>query len=87
MTSRRRALTLLPFLVLVAACNRETYPPDVVQNFVDSCKTKSEEKLCRCAIAQLQRRYTLDQFRGYESEMRGGRVPAEVMGVVADCQR
>jgi hypothetical protein len=83
----RRALVVLSVLVLVAACNRETYPPDVVENFVNSCKTKSDEKLCRCAIGQLQRRYTLDQFRGYESEMRAGRVPAEVMEVVSDCQR
>jgi hypothetical protein len=86
MSARSRAAGLV-LLVLAAACGGNSYPPDVVQNFVDSCKVRSDERTCRCAITAIQRRYTLEQFNDYEAEMRAGRVPAEMMEVVSDCQR
>ena len=86
MRARSGAAGLL-LLVLAAACGGNSYPPDVVKNFVDSCKQRSNESTCRCAITAIQKRYTLEQFQGFEAEMLAGRVPAEMMEVVSDCQR
>jgi hypothetical protein len=80
-------LKAVGLLLLVAACGGNSYPPDVVKNFVDSCKQRSSERTCACAIRAIQRRYTLEQFMAFEAEMRQGRVPGEMMEVVADCQR
>jgi hypothetical protein len=75
--------------LLALACRRapDVYPSDVVANFMASCTTRSEERVCRCAIDALQQRFTLEEFRGFEGRMRAGELPQESMDAVAGCRR
>ena len=78
-------------LVLVAAlaCRRrpaDVYPADVVQNFMTSCTTRADDRVCRCAIDALQQRIPLEQFRGFERRLSAGDMPREMLDAVADCR-
>jgi hypothetical protein len=83
----RRALFVLA--LVSAACSRapeHPYPKEVVDNFVASCRARAPEDACRCAIDTLQRRFTLEQFQGYERQMReSGTLPKEMGDAVNDC--
>ena len=84
-----RALVMLLLLLAgVLACRRtaDVYPPEIVRNFMTTCTTRSSERVCRCAIDALQQRYTLDEFTRFETRMRSGEVPKEMMDAVAGCR-
>jgi hypothetical protein len=85
---RRRAALLIA--VACAACGgrgADVYPPDVVQNFMSACTAGSDERVCRCALDALERRFTVEQFLGFEARMRGGEMPKEMIDAVAGCGR
>ncbi|TMA34936.1 MAG: hypothetical protein E6J83_17900 [Deltaproteobacteria bacterium] len=84
----------LPAALLVAmacaACGgrgADLYPPDVVQNFMSACTARSDERICRCALDALERRFGIEQFLGLEAHMRGGEMPKEMIDAVAGCGR
>jgi hypothetical protein len=62
------------------------YPSEVVETFVASCRTRVGESVCRCAIDRIQRRWSLDEFKAFETRMAQGEVPKELVDSVADCQ-
>jgi len=73
-----------------AACGRrsaDVYPPDVVQNFMSECTARSNERACRCALEVLERRFSIEQFRGFEARMREGVVPEEMVDAATGCRR
>ena len=87
---RRRDRGIGVGLVLLAAGCRggppNPYPQDVVDNFVASCRSqRADERICRCAIDRIQRRYSLDEFRAFEARMAQGEVVKELMDTVTDC--
>ncbi len=85
--SRIRSLCLL-VLLAVAACGgdpEEPYPPELVANFLRSCQVKGTKVGCECAIDRIQRTFTLDQFKAFETRMAKGDVPPELMNAIADC--
>jgi hypothetical protein len=63
------------------------YPPEVVEAFVASCRTRADEEVCRCAIDRIQRRWSLDEFKAFEARMANGDVPKELVDSVADCPK
>jgi hypothetical protein len=78
----------LALVLLAAGCRGgppHPYPQDVVENFVTSCRTHTEERVCRCAIDRIQRRYSLDEFRAFEDRMGRGEVVKELIDTVSDC--
>ncbi len=85
-----RAARLAIALVLGGAlgCRREpdVYPADVVANFMKTCTTRSDTRVCRCAIDALQHRFTLAEFHGFEARMQAGELPKEMMDAVAGCR-
>jgi hypothetical protein len=83
-----RLVALLGALLAVA-CRRDpdVYPADVVANFLSNCTTRSDQAVCRCAIDQLQQRFTLEEFRRVEARMRAGEMPAEAVQAVQGCRR
>jgi hypothetical protein len=85
---KRRALVLV-VVCGALGCRREpdVYPADVVRNFLTACTTRSDERVCRCAIDTLQHRFTLEQFEGFEARMRTGEAPKEMMDAVGECRR
>ena len=85
---RSRAALLVA--LACAACGRrsaDVYPPDVVQNFMSECTARSNERACRCALEVLERRFSIEQFLGFEARMRGGEMPKEIIDAVAGCGR
>ena len=62
------------------------YPAEIVENFVTSCRTRADEKICRCAIDRIERRWSLDEFKAFETRMAAGDVPKEMVDTIADCR-
>jgi len=48
------------------------YPAEVVDNFMTECTTRSDARVCRCALDALERRFTLQQFLDFEARLRAG---------------
>jgi hypothetical protein len=63
------------------------YPPEVVEAFVASCRTKADESICRCAIDRIQRRWSLDEFKAFEARLAHGDVPKELVDSVDGCKK
>jgi len=85
---RSRAALLL--VLACAACRgrkADVYPPEVVSNFMSECTSRGNERACRCALEALERRFSIEQFRGFEARMRNGDVPREVVDAANDCRR
>jgi hypothetical protein len=85
----RYLLILGTGVAIGAACKGgppNPYPEDVVANFVTACRTNAAESICTCAIDKIQRRFTLDEFRGFEQRMAQGQSPKELIDSVAECR-
>jgi hypothetical protein len=87
---RRRGWALGVGLALLAASGcagdpPNPYPSEVVETFVASCRTRSDERICRCAIDRIQRRWSLDEFKAFEARLAQGEVPKELVDSVAEC--
>jgi len=88
--SRMRRQTALLIAMVCAACggrSADVYPPDVVRNFMSACTARSDERVCRCALDALERRFSVEQFLGFEARMRSGEMPKEMIDAVAGCGR
>ena len=88
--SRMRRQTALLIAMVCAACggrSADVYPPDVVRNFMSACTARSDERVCRCALDALERRFSVEQFLAFEARMRGGEMPKEMIDAVAGCRR
>jgi hypothetical protein len=73
-------------MLLATSCGPPNpYPPDVVETFVTSCRANADERVCRCAIDHIQRRYSLDEFRAFEERIGKGETVKEMIDTVADC--
>jgi hypothetical protein len=81
----RGALVLLVASAACAGPSRDVYPAEVVRNFMDACTRRSDERVCRCALDTLQGRFTLEEFRAFEAEVRAGEVPKPMVDAVGDC--
>jgi hypothetical protein len=82
-----------PLLVLLAvlgvACGERggrVYPADVVEHFMRGCTANASRATCGCALAALERRFTLDEFRAFEARMARREVPKDVVDAVASCR-
>jgi len=84
-----RLQTTVLAIVLAAACGshkEDVYPPEVVQNFMRSCRAGSEQRTCRCALDALQSHFTVEEFRALETRVSKGEVPKEMVDVTAACR-
>jgi hypothetical protein len=71
-----------------------TYPKEVVQQFTRGCQENTPkdikpdlaEKICTCAIAQIQQKYTLGEFKTLGDELRKtGQPPQEIREMLKGC--
>jgi hypothetical protein len=72
-----------------AACRRDgnAYPAEVAENFMHACTSRASEKSCRCALDELQRRYTLEQYQTIEGGIAAkNQVPKEIVGIMDACR-
>ena len=82
---QRRSMLLLA--AVWAGCRHaDVYPAEVVNNFMTECTTRSDARVCRCALDALERRFTLQQFLDFEARLRAGEVPKEMVDAAADCR-
>jgi hypothetical protein len=74
--------------LLAGACapKPDSYPPEVVENFLKSCEMRSKPRVCRCGLDALQDRFSVEQFRGFEAQLRKGEAPKEMMDAIAGCR-
>jgi hypothetical protein len=77
-------------LALVGAgCQQRgnVYPAEVAENFMRACTARASEKACRCALAELQRRYTLEQYQAIEGAIAAKKqVPGDLNQVMDACR-
>jgi hypothetical protein len=81
-------LVVVGLLFLAAACGGgppNPYPAEMVENFVASCRTRTDETVCRCSIDRIQRRYSVEEFKAFEARMSNGHVVPELLDTVAEC--
>jgi hypothetical protein len=71
-----------------------TYPKEIVQDFTRGCKENTPkeikpdlaEKICTCAIGQIQQKYTLGEFRDLGEQLRKtGTPPNEIRDTIKGC--
>lgn len=56
----------------------DTYPQEVVNEFVKSCRTAgSSGKLCTCLIEKIQEKYSFEEFTVLELKLKSGAPPEE----------
>jgi hypothetical protein len=73
--------------------NSHTYPARQVQEFTDGCKSTlvsniGEEKagkLCSCMITEIQKKYTLGQFKEVAKQIEKNNTPLEVTNIATEC--
>ena len=65
----------------------DVYPPEVVQNFLSACQSRTDQRVCRCALDAIEGQFSLEEFQAFEARMRHGEAPREIMNAVADCRR
>jgi hypothetical protein len=62
------------------------YPEQVEKNFLKACEVQGTPEKCKCALANVEERFTLDQFKNEEAAISAGRKPSrKLTGVVAEC--
>jgi hypothetical protein len=84
----RLSAVALGMLFVLAACRREThrYAPEVVENFMRSCRVRASEKSCRCALAEIEARYSPQEYAAIEAKMSAGeKPPNELLEVIRTC--
>ena len=89
-SARRLARRLLVLAVVAVAgckaCDRgHPYPPEVIDNFVASCRASASESACRCTVERMRRLYTYEEFQTVERRLQAGDVPPEVSEIIAAC--
>jgi hypothetical protein len=87
---RARACLVLAWLSLAGAACRErgnVYPAEVTENYMRACTSRASEKACRCSLAEIQRRYTLEQYQAIEGAIAAkNQVPKELVAVMEACR-
>ena len=61
-------------VLLLASCGNEPYPPEAMMNFMNSCHQSSggNTKFCSCAIENIQKALSYDEFLKLETRMAMG---------------
>jgi len=82
-------LTLL--LATAFGCGKplHDYPPSVVDNFLGACRSNGgSDHACHCALDELRRRYTADEYEALEKKVRDGdQASTKLLAeAVADCR-
>ena len=81
---------ILIWLSLGAAACRErghAYPAEVTENYMRACTSRASEKACRCSLAEIQRRYSLEQYQAIEGAIAAkNQVPQEIVAVMEACR-
>jgi len=77
-------------LLAFGACGGDdAYPPEVVDNFMESCTSQvgASESYCRCAIEELQTSMSFDDFQAAEDRITSGaeNLPQELQDAVDSC--
>ena len=84
-----RFIIAAALLATALACHRppdHPYPPDVQQNFLRACTTRADDRTCRCALEQMERRFTIEEFNGFEAELKAGQVPQPMVDATTACR-
>ena len=62
------------------------YPAEIVEAFVSACKANAPESVCRCAIENIQKRFSLDQYLAFEKRIEQNDTPKELVDATAECR-
>ena len=81
------------FIFTSCGLKKNEYPPEVIQNFMNSCKESSggEEETCSCLFEKIQENYTFEEFSILEVKMQAGQTPPEFLEFIgkarAECSK
>ncbi|HLG11172.1 MAG TPA: hypothetical protein VI876_05365 [Dehalococcoidia bacterium] len=75
-------------VVLLTGCGGDNngYPPEVKQNFIDSCTSAgSTKQVCTCDWEKISEKYSYEEFVELEEGLRNGTGGEELLAVIEDC--
>jgi hypothetical protein len=78
--------TKSPFPTVPLYGQVEAYPDAVVENFVAACSQRGDARACRCTIAAIRRRFTVDEYRALEARLAKGEMPKELLAALDSCR-
>lgn len=65
------------------------YPPQVIENFLDSCAADGSAQMrsaCQCTIDEIQRQYSFAEFVAFDRAVASGnKPPAGMMAIIDEC--
>lgn len=82
------AVALSPIQTLAAEPAKNVYPADSVKTFMKGCEYKNPKVFCTCTMKSIQTKYTFEEFKKVDKEIRETRkVPNELQTVIASCKK
>ena len=63
---------LLPIALILSGCEGSSYPPEVEDNFIASCRATSTQAQCRCMFAEIKKRMSFEEFKQLETKIKSG---------------
>ncbi|MBW4665419.1 MAG: hypothetical protein KME01_14670 [Chroococcus sp. CMT-3BRIN-NPC107] len=75
----------------INAQTKTSYPPEFRENYIETCTNgrgdKRIEAMCRCTLREIEKKYTIDEFRKINRETEEtGQVPPELIKLFDSCQ-
>ena len=65
----------------------ESYPKDMVDNFLNACTQRADRRSCQCSIDTIRQRFTIDEYRAMEERIKNREVPQEIIDVMNACRQ
>ena len=77
------AITLFSIITISSCNSKHEYPPDVTQNFMNSCQENGgSQGMCSCVLEQIQKKYTIEEFSTIEVKIKAGQSTEDFMDFV-----
>lgn len=79
-------VSLIPFSTSALGQTTDSYPPEVVESFMDGCTSNGgDEALCACVIEGVESEFSLEEFAQMIDELEAGNPSDDFTNIVEFC--